>query len=52
VAMHAWIREHAGPPPSPGPLPPGAGPPVATAPPPGVTGRPAETQGDQESGTA
>ncbi len=52
VAMHAWIREYAGPPPSPGPLPPGAGPPVATAPPPGVTGRPAETQGDQESGTA
>ena len=28
IAMHAWIRRYAGPPPPSGPLPPGAGPPV------------------------
>lgn len=36
VAMHTWVRQHAGPPPDPGPLPPGA----------------SETQSDQEPGTA
>ncbi len=62
IAMHTWVRQYAGPPPDPGPLPSGATPPLASetstlaaGTPTLATGTPplaTETQSDQESGTA